>query len=426
MPASLLLSLTRYHLLLAAGLLAVGLALLGGSWLGRRQPDPSVPPVRIVWRFEAGPRGGIAAAPAVSADTVLVSCIRDDGFRTGGAVYALDRLTGAVRWQFDDAGAMLHTISTPLLSEERVYVGEGMHGDLPCRLYCLEARTGKYLWDQPVGGHIESGPRTDGQRVYVTAGDDGLLALDARSGAVRWRHAASGHVDAPPWVAAGLVHGGSGVSRRHARSEVFCLEVATGRPVWRVETALPVWGGPVRAGSDLFVPLGNGRLTAGEPPPGRPAGALLCLDANNGQERWRCPATDSVMAAPCRSAGLVHFTSRDGRLYTVDAHDGRRRWRHDLGSPVVTTPCLAGERLYVASTAGRVAALDRVSGTTLWSLEIAEMYPATPRLLGSPVVTAGPDGQPWLLVGTELRGRTQPAAVLLCLEDVMANRAGGR
>lgn len=409
----------------AAGVvLVLGIALV---WRWSATPDPvAASPFRLVWTFEPPERGGIAAGVTVTDDSVLVTLIRDNGLHTSGAVSRLDRFTGQPRWLFDDSGTMLHSISRPLLADDRVYVGEGMHGDVPCRLYCLDAVRGTRIWDHPVGGHIESGPRRGDGLILCTAGDAGVRAIDAGSGEPRWHYTASGHVDAPPYVQAGRLYGGSGISRQHRRSEAFCLDAASGRPVWRVPTPLPVWGGPVVAGDSVLVPLGNGRLTSSEEPPGRPAGGLLCLDASSGEQRWRFDVADSVMAAPTVTAAAVLFTSRDGWCYAVDRQEGRLVWKHDLGSPVVTMPQVVAGQVYIASSEGLLAVLDAASGERLAAFDVAARFPSMPRILGSPAVAIGRNGLPRVYLGTELRGAGRPAAVLLCLEVSLALPLSGR
>ena len=53
---------------------------------------------------------------------------------------------------------MLHTASTPLRSNGRLFVGEGLHNNFSCRLHCIDAHTGKGEWTFPTGDHIEGGP----------------------------------------------------------------------------------------------------------------------------------------------------------------------------------------------------------------------------------------------------------------------------
>jgi outer membrane protein assembly factor BamB len=402
--------------LLAAVLAALGV--LAWAWpRARRTSAPNSSP-RIVWTFEPKQRGGIVAGQTLHADHLYTAVVRDAGLgSTSGAVHCLDRFTGLARWEFDDAGAMLHTISTPQPHAGRLYVGEGMHGDVVSKLYCLDLATGDRRWSRAFGGHIESGPVPAGPLVLLTAGDDGLHAVEAETGQPRWAYRASGHTDGAPVVLGDKVYAGSAVSRRYDTPEVFCLHLVTGQPVWRTPSPLPVWATPVLDGDHLFVAVGNGRLTSSEPPPGKPAGALLRLDVETGVIRWRADAGDGVLARPAVDADRVYFVSRDGYAYAVDRADGSLVWKHDLAGPSVAAPALADGRLYVVATDGLVACLRAATGERLWSFDLARYSRARPRLLSGPVVGSGPRGQRWVYLGTELRGAGASVAIVFCLEE---------
>jgi eukaryotic-like serine/threonine-protein kinase len=395
---------------LAAGL--VGLAALS-------RPGTAAPAVTVAWTFEPAERGAIISSPVVEGDRVYVAAVRDQGLASSGVVYALDRATGKVLWQFDNGGEMQQTYSTPCLASGRLYVGEGMHGNHVCNLYCLDAATGRELWHFQTEDHIESSPCAANGKVFFGAGDDGVYCLDAVTGARVWQFRAPVHVDTSPEASGRFLYVGSGVSRTRKSPAVYCLDAATGEAVWRRATDLPAWGSPAVDGDRLYVGLGNGRLLQSAEPPERPAGALLCLDAATGQPLWDYPVADGVFVRPAVSAGRVYFGARDGACYCVD-RDGRPCWRTDLGSPVVTRADLAGDRVYVVASRGPAACLDAGSGRVLWTFDIAAATRTTPQLLSSPAVVAGDDGGRAgrrIYFGAELKNPVSSAAVLYCLQD---------
>ena len=401
-------------------LLLAGLAF----WLAR--PAPSRPPritspVRLAWKFDPGKPGGIAASPVVVAGRIYLAAIRDQGLSPGGAVLSLGLRDRKVAWSFDDKGAMLHTISTPALAGGRLYVGEGMHGNLPCHLYCLDTATGSRLWAYPAGGHIEAGPHVAAGRVYFGAGDDGVYALDAGSGELCWHYTGPAHVDTSPAVAAGRLFAGGGLSRRFREPEAFCLDSRTGQVVWRQATELPVWGSPVVVGQRVLFGLGNGRLLESVPPPAKPAGALLCLDGNTGHVLWRYRTADAVFGRTAIAGAHLYFTCRDGACYCLETDTGRLVWKQSLGSPAVTTPAVDGGRVYVVASAGQVCCLEASSGRTLWSYDVVASSAGKAQMLSSPVVV-WENGRRQVLFGGEVR-TVRSFAVLYCLEETQT--AGG-
>lgn len=407
--------LRRYGRLLV--LTGVSGALLAVIYFAATTPKRDKNEVVVVWTFEQAESGAIISTPVVTEDCLYVAAIRDNALNPSGVVYCLDRQRGKVRWTFDDDGAMKHTYSSPCLAEGRLYLGEGMHGNDVCKMYCLDAVTGHKLWEYVTGGHIESSPCVAGGAVYFGSGDDGVYCLDAVSGTQRWQFRGEWHVDIRPVVADGRVYAGSGISRVNRTTEIFCLDVSTGQPLWRTPTELPVWGLPVLAGNQIFFGTGTGRLTLSAEPPEKPAGALVCADATTGKINWTCPVDDAVFSSPALDAEHVFFGARDGRCYCVDRRDGKKLWQRELGSPIVTRPALIEGRLYIVASGGPVFCLDASSGQPLWTFDLAKYTQTRPQLLSTPVVVEmEAKGRSCLLyLGTELRRGDKSEAVLYCL-----------
>jgi outer membrane protein assembly factor BamB len=384
----------------------------------QRERPASISPV-VVWTFEQPESGALVSAPTVDAEDIYVSAVRDNALAPSGVVYCLDRRNGALKWKFDDDGRMRQTISSPCLSDGRLYVGEGMHGNDVCNLYCLDAASGRKLWQFVTGGHIESSPCVAHGAVFFGSGDDGLYCLDAVSGKKRWQFSGRWHIDVSPVVVDGRLYAGSGVSELHRTTEIFCLDAASGRPLWRTPTELPVWGSPAVDGSQVFFGTGNGRLTQSAQPPEKPAGALVCADTATGHLCWPpIRFNDALFGQPVVDESRVYFGVRDGRCYGFDRRNGRRLWQADLGSPIVTRPALAEGRLVVVASGGRIACLDAGSGQAVWTFDLAKHTQTRPQLLSSPlIVQEGEEKRRLLYFGSELKNNVRSAAVLYCLRD---------
>jgi outer membrane protein assembly factor BamB len=401
--------------------LTLGVGLLAGAgfiaWRtlpsGPRNSPPSRDESRVAWLFEPPVRGAIIASPCLAGDCVYVNAIAD-GIVPRGAVYCLNAADGQVRWKFDDDGEMLHSYSTPCVADNRLYVGEGMHANFVCKLRCLDAQTGRKLWEFAADGHIESSPCVVSGAVFFGAGDDGVYCLDAVTGARRWHLPGPWHVDASPAVVDGRLYAGSGGSRRRTWRGCLCIDASRGMVLWREATDLPAWGSPAVDGDQVYFGLGNGRLTEPPPPPEKPAGAVLCLETGTGKSRWRYSVAGAVFTRPTARGGHVFFGSADGACYCLD-REGQLCWRRELGSPVLTSPALAGDRVYVAASGGKVYCLDAQTGEPAWTFDMARHAQREPFLLSSPAVSGGA-GPRQLYLGGELRG-PQSDGVLYCLRD---------
>jgi outer membrane protein assembly factor BamB len=330
-----------------------------------------------------GANGAIDGKPLINGDRLYVAGAHSGAFGSSfGAVYCLERSSGNVLWRFNADGKMKQVYSSPCLADGKIYIGEGFHSDSDCKLYCLDAATGKKLWDRQTQSHTESSPCVVDGRVYCGAGGDGLLCLNAATGEDIWQYR-GGHIDCSPVVVGQRVYAGSAVDRDITgpqETAMFCLDASTGKEIWRVKTNLPVWGKPVVAGEQAFFPLGNGDATQSDDK--APAGAIVCVAAGDGKEAWRFDVSDGVIEGPAidLDRGQLYFGSRDGNCYCIGRHDGRPRWKHDLGSAVVASPALAVcsccgvvNSVFAISSGepdrripSRVCCLDPLDGHELW------------------------------------------------------------
>ena len=88
-------------------------------------------------------------------------------------------------WSFQVEGEVQHlgwVDSRPAFSSGRVYFG-GPDGFV----YALDARNGKKIWSQPLGGDIVSPPLVSGKTVFVSAPEQSLCALSAEDGRLLWK-----------------------------------------------------------------------------------------------------------------------------------------------------------------------------------------------------------------------------------------------
>src|SRR5262249_19155973 len=153
-----------------------------------------------------------------------------------------------------------------------------------CRLYCLDAKTGKKLWEFQTASHTESSPCVAGDRVFVGAGDDGVYCVSAKDGKKLWQYPGKDgdtspsvgnlskvpgpsqprlnlHVDDSPVGAGNRLYVGSGIDRDAQDAgdpAVFCLDTNTGKKLWLLALEskdLPAWGSPEVSGGQVFFGL---------------------------------------------------------------------------------------------------------------------------------------------------------------------------
>jgi outer membrane protein assembly factor BamB len=387
-----------------------------------------ITPGKHVWTFRVSGKGSLASSPLVAGDRLYFGVSRG-GFAEYGEVFCLDRATGKPIWTFNNDEEMKAiSISSPCLADGRLYIGEGYHQDSNCKLYCINAETGAKLWEFQTGSHTESSPCVADGKVYFGAGDDGLYCVDAATGKEVW-HFPGFHMDASPVVSRGRVYIGAGIGDVYKDTALFCLDAANGNVVWRQNCELPAWPAAAVLGPHVYFGLGNGRMDHSDD---RPAGALLCLEAETGNEVWRYPVNDGILGAPVADGRYVCFGSRDGYLYCVERSEGKLAWRQSLGGPCVTAPVVArcsscGARTSVFTVASdgrglaRLFCLGANTGRNYWTLDLAALEQAPMDLFATPVLSAAPEARRIYVGGTA--NATVRSAVLYCLEDHIETQA---
>jgi outer membrane protein assembly factor BamB len=208
----------------------------------------------VLWRARTG--GRIRAAPAVVDKRAYVGSF-------DGSVYAVDVVTGKQIWRYDTEGAKLKSgdygfdrrsiQSSPSVSGGVVYVGarDGF-------LYAIDAMTGTLRWrvDHHVSW-INSSPAVDQGVVFAGSSDAHFLqAVDATSGKELWKAQSEGIVWSSPAVAGRFVYWGDGPGRVHVTDR------ATGAEVSNFRTGSQIFSSPVIDGDLLFVGSGDGGVYA--------------------------------------------------------------------------------------------------------------------------------------------------------------------
>ncbi len=380
---------------------------------------------RVAWRFQPKvERSWIASSPRVDDKCVYVGVVLPSAFGSSGAVYCVDRKSGREIWMFNDDGRMKDVFSSPCLAGGRVYIGEGFHQHADCKLYCLDAATGKKRWHFATTSHIESTPCVCENKVYFGAGDDGLYCLDADTGKKIWRMPGL-HVDASPLVIDNRLYCGSGVGDSYKDTVLFCLNADTGEEQWRIAVDLPVWGMPAVQGEYLYAGIGNGNFLVsadGLEKPEKPAGAMLCRERATGKHVWRYDVQDGVLVRPCVDDTHVWFAARDRHCYCLDRRQGDLVWDTDLGSAVVASPSLVGcgesKGLYIACSSGLLIRLDSQTGKHVWTFDVEKDTGQPATVFSSPLIELGKESRGelrriWFGCGLSEFSR----GILYCLEE---------
>lgn len=312
----------------------------------------SLPSLRTVqWKFRTG--GRVLSTPAVVGATVYVGS-------TDGALYAIDRESGAQRWKFATRG--------PISSSPAVVDGLAYITSTDGNFYAVDAATGAQRWVFATKGERRftapgihgaiprtermpdpfdvflSSPVVAGGMVLFGSGDQHVYALDARTGTQRWAFATGDVVHASPAVANNLVIVGSW------DRNLYALELASGRERWRYTT-----------GADTVIYNQVG-----------------------------------IASSAAVSGGMVFVGGRDGHFHAVNAATGALKWKHDnRGGWTIGSPAVRDGVVYFPTSDGtRFKALEATTGKVKFDLQNKAVSFSSPALVGDLVYYGTSDG--WL------------------------------
>ena len=305
--------------------------------------------------------------------------------------------------------------SSPIVWRNQIFLTTGYPGGRVSVL-AYERSTGRRLWETfapdstPERLHDKNSlasptPSTDGQRVYASFGNKGLLALDL-NGKVVW-HRALGSVDtyhgtagSPLLSQARLILYQDHAGRSQGGAFVAAFDTASGKTLWRTQRSASVgWGTPIaiRAGDhDEIVVSGQRRVAAYDPA----SGAELWSSSGN---------TFEVIPTPVAGHGLVFCSSgRAGPTLAIrpggrgDVTDTHVEWSSPRGSPFVPSPLLYGEYLYIVNDMAAIAtSFEATTGKLIWQgrLGVAkrEGFSASPVGVDGKVFFTNDDGETFVL-----------------------------
>jgi outer membrane protein assembly factor BamB len=257
-----------------------------------------------------------------------------------GHIYAVDALTGALRWSFK-TGDVVH--SSPTISDGTLYAGSW-----DTFFYALNAATGDLKWKFKTGedpkthvmtGILGSAAVANGV-VYFGCRDANFYALDANTGALKWKVPNDGSwVISSPAVANGVVYYTTSDSHRFQ-----ALDAESGKILYWLPTGVYSFSSPAIAGSRAYFGAFDGQLHAVDlhkhayagafTTPGFTANGSRYLGPDGGlkvDSVWTGDTLDdmivnirakvfslgSILSSPAVQDGVVYFGSVDGKLYAL-------------------------------------------------------------------------------------------------------------
>jgi len=267
---------------------------------------------------------------------------------------------------------------------------------------CLDRATGRALWQKlatervphegvhPDNDYASSSPVTDGKRLFVNFGSNGVYAYDLDGkelwskefGKLKTRNS-FGEGSSP------ALHGNILVTAwdQDGPSFIIAQNAETGELLWRKDRdEKTAWATPLiveRAGKTQVITNASNLVRS--------------YDLHTGELLWQCAGqVTNVTPSPVAGEKLVYCMSgyRGSALYALpfdqrgDLTDSDKiAWKLDRGTPYIPSPLLYDNRLYFTqSNEGILSCVDALTGKTL--IERTRLQGIS-TIYGSPVGAAG-------------------------------------
>ena len=312
------------------------------------------PPFERAWSVNA--RALLEFTPVLCGRTLFL-------LNNTGALYAISRTTGQVRWK-RNMGYL--AAASPTCSHGTVYVvllsrGRGVEAG---RVAAVDAADGRTRWSHGVPSRAESSPLLDDGSLFFGTEDGTVYRLRADDGSTVWRYRASGPVKGALALSDGKLFFGTYGGTLHA------ITRDRGRRVWSVSP-----DGAANFYSSAAVAYGRVYI-------GGTDGAVYSFSARDGKLAWRRRTGDFVYASPAVTTPqggppTVYVGSYDGRFYALDARSGSTRWSRVLGDRISGAATVIGDLVFVSELEQKKTwALGVNTGKTVWSTDRGAFNPA--------------------------------------------------
>lgn len=226
-----------------------------------------------------------------------------------GRLVAVEIETGDVVWLSQPALASNRQFAHPTYYRGFLYCGTQPGG-----LVCLDAETGRFVWEQKNDSVLK------GIRTCPSVNDDSVFFVDVES-------------------------------------RGFLLDSLSGREIWqfdsnRTETAM---SDPLAIGDTYII--------------GLPSGLVQALTADS-DIIWTTMFTNGIECTPMLEGNTIYFTGLDGIFYEADAKTGSVSLATQLSGRSDSTPLIHNGNAIVCDDDNFVYCLSTNTGEILWKLEV--------------------------------------------------------
>ncbi len=253
-----------------------------------------------IWSFSTSSH--TESSPSVTNGKVIFGA-GDDG------VYCLDSETGSKLWQYPS----IHVDGSPAVYDNKVYFGSG-YGRRG--VYCLDLNDGSEIWTVNTRYPAWGAPAVWDNKVYIGTGAGNfavsteepagsMLCLDAGTGKKLWEFEVSDTVLSAIAINGGRAYFGS------RDSNLYCVNVSSGELIWEFAADSAIVSSPAVVMGDVYF--------------GSDSGKIYCLYREDGIVKWEFDTSESglfnmdsrIIASPAISGGKLFIGSMNCFFYCI-------------------------------------------------------------------------------------------------------------
>ena len=232
-------------------------------------------------------------------------------------------------WKFKTSGSV---VSSPVVQDNILFVGSDDQ-----KMYALGTETGAVVWSFKTQGKIRSTPLVTNEKVLLLSYDGYFYCLNKQDGRLLWKFKTGGESifkvkdyfngtfepDFWDFYLSSAVVKGDNVYFGSSDSNVYALNINTGKQVWKFKTEGSVHSSPAISENSLVIGSWDGKV--------------YCLNVVTGTEKWVFKTDQDfenyiwlgVQASPSIENGVVYIGSRDAKFYALELESGKSIWEKD-------------------------------------------------------------------------------------------------
>jgi outer membrane protein assembly factor BamB len=318
--------------------------------------------------------------------------------------------------------------STPVVVDGRICLttaipqGTAAKSDQSLEALCLDARTGKLLWQTKVfqedakqapgihskNSHASPTPIVSGKHLYVHFGHMGTACLDL-DGKIVWKNndlkyaPVHGNGGSPILVDDLLIFSCDGSDQQF----VTALDCGTGKVRWKTDRMSSA-SKKFSFHTPLLITVAGKKQVISQG-----SDVVVAVDPLDGKEIWRVRYEGySVIPRPVFGDGLLFIsTSYDKPQLLAIRPDGQGdvtethvAWTSKTGAPNTPSLLLVGDQLYSASDRGNLTCYDAATGKVRFSERLGGAFSASPIFGGGKIYLQSEEGIGYVVTpGTEFQ-----------------------